>query len=44
MPNVPWGQEYGTEITSAIDEVINLNKTPEEALNELQEKAQGLAG
>jgi multiple sugar transport system substrate-binding protein len=44
MPNVPWGQEYGTEITSAIDEVINLNKTPEEALNELQEKAQDLAG
>ncbi|HVL23135.1 MAG TPA: ABC transporter substrate-binding protein [Thermomicrobiales bacterium] len=44
MPNVPWGQEYGTEITSTIDEVINLNKTPEQALNELQEKAKGLAG
>lgn len=44
MPNVPWGQEYTTEITSAIDEVLNLNKTPEEALNELQDKAQGLAG
>jgi len=44
MPNVPWGQEYGTEITSAIDAVVNLNKTPEDALNELQEKALDLAG
>jgi multiple sugar transport system substrate-binding protein len=44
MPNVTWGQEYGTEITSAVDAVMNLSKSPEDALNELQGKAEDLAG
>lgn len=43
MPNVPWGQEYQTEITSAVDSVMDLSKTPEEALNDLQGKAESLA-
>ena len=43
MPNVTWGQEYGTEITSAVDAVMNLDKSPEDALNELQSKAEELA-
>lgn len=43
MPSVSWGQEYDAEITSTLDEVLNLRKAPAEALNELQEKAQGLA-
>ena len=43
MPNVTWGQEYNTEITSAVDSVLDLSKTPEEALNDLQSKAEALA-
>jgi len=43
MPSVSWGQEYDAEITSTLDEVMNLRKAPADALNELQEKAQGLA-
>lgn len=43
MPNVTWGQEYNTEITSAIDSVLDLSKTPEEALTDLQSKAEDLA-
>lgn len=43
MPNVTWGQEYNTEITSAVDSVLDLSKTPEEALNDLQSKADALA-
>jgi len=44
MPNVSWGQEYGAEITSAVDAVMNLTKSPEDALNELQATAERLAG
>lgn len=43
MPNVTWGQEYNTEITSTVDSVLDLSKTPEEALNDLQSKAEALA-
>lgn len=43
MPNVTWGQEYMTEITSAVDSVLDLSKTPQDALDELQSKAEGLA-
>lgn len=42
MPNLPWRQEYEAEITTAVDEVMNLNKSPEEALNDLQETAEQL--
>ncbi len=44
MPNVTWGQEYATEITSAVDAVLNLSKSPEDALNDLQGTAEDLAG
>lgn len=43
MPNVTWGQEFMTELTSAVDSVLDLSKTPEDALNELQSKAEALA-
>ncbi len=43
MPNVTWGQEYNTEIASAVDSVLDLSKTPADALNELQSKAEALA-
>ncbi|MGC4191651.1 MAG: ABC transporter substrate-binding protein [Thermomicrobiales bacterium] len=43
MPNVTWGQEYSTEITSAVDSVLDLSKTPDDALTELQSKAESLA-
>src|SRR5690606_6056847 len=44
MPATSWGQEYSTEITSTMEQIINLNKEPQEALDELQEKALGIAG
>ena len=43
MPNVTWGQEFNTELTTAVDSVMDLSKSPEDALNELQEKALELA-
>jgi multiple sugar transport system substrate-binding protein len=43
MPATSWGNEYATEITSTVEDIVNLNKEPQEALDELQEKALGLA-
>jgi ABC-type glycerol-3-phosphate transport system substrate-binding protein len=43
MPATSWGNEYNTEITSTVEEIVNLNKEPQEALDELQEKALRLA-
>ncbi len=43
MPNVTWGQEYATEITAAIDSVINSGTAPADAMDELQSKAEKLA-
>jgi multiple sugar transport system substrate-binding protein len=42
-PSTSWEEEYRTEIASTTEEVINLRKSPEDALNELQEKALKLA-
>jgi len=43
MPNVTWGAQYTTDITTAIDSVMDLSKAPEDAMNDLQGKAEDLA-
>lgn len=42
-PSTSWEEQYRTEITSTIEEITNLRKSPEDALNDLQEKALELA-
>jgi multiple sugar transport system substrate-binding protein len=39
----PWAPEYRTEIASALDEIANLNKSPEDGMAEVEEKAKELA-
>lgn len=43
MPQTAWRQEYATEITSTIEKITNLKQEPQEALDELQDKALKLA-
>ena len=43
MPATAWGSEYNTEITSTVEDIVNLKKEPKEALDALQEKALKLA-
>lgn len=43
IPSSQWEEQYRTEIASTVEEIINLKKSPEDALGELQEKALKLA-
>jgi multiple sugar transport system substrate-binding protein len=44
FPNASWAAEYQNELTSSLDAVTNLKKTPEEAMAELAKKMKQIAG
>lgn len=43
FPNASWGAEYQNELTSSLDAIINLKKTPQEAMDALAKKMKQIA-